>query len=1154
MVLAALVVVGHVHGTVKVTADDVEVILVVNILLAGGALIVLDLLQTGNVDPHLDRGIRVDGIFCLLHKLQEVLIFRTCHDGPGAGGVVFNTGTQIVQHQAQRIGAGMLLRILFSHHFQIAEVSQVFFEGLNFLNLYLRNLSIFLRILAAEFTRSAFVLFQRSGCITQQAVVMGVPADGRVGCLLGISVHPLMLQHGDSIFIVVTVHTISCACMVTNAVTGCGDFLLCLDPGMLGNRNLGLCHNNFTAVFAVSTVGEAGLSTGCRIACYFDALAILLGIEVQVAALTCRGFALAGEIVVPVVAQCRDHFLGNPEFVTLLTLPARGHAVLGTGGGDLLSDGNTEMLLTNDDELTFLTQRAGVFHHAIGVTAVNLVGFALVPNVALRIDGQVFAAGSVIATRAGFISFPTGFGTGGNLGLMVYAIMIQCSLFHIGSVVTAGTGHICIPTDLSTSRILCFMGNFIVTLCSQNPAILLDLVLTSCIAVVVLASRAVPISSVTGFQTGFSLCFRAGHGIGMCTCQNRDLGILILLDVADGALLVLDTGLQDGGILVGNPHPCMAQCANLSVLIGIAASRAGMGGVAVFSTGRRCYNSRMGVTQCGFFHISSIIATGTGHIGIPAAFCTGRFLCLVGYFVMTQCSLFYIGGVVAARAGRIGIPTNFRTSRCLCLMRNFVMAQSGYGSIGVSMAGVILTGVSGVTICSTSRCSHHSFVSMTQRGDLLSVGILTAVTGDGLDTGRLTGGSGGYFFGVSTLGISMLTGPVSVDGLVDDLAGIAGGFDDGTIRILQHSRGDRNVKVFICLVVRANTLHLIGFGLRTGLHDDGAGATNVCTACGGVGIARREVCSAVYFHIGILGSTLYILGRCGILQVDMGCIRRTAERITLAGLKGAFCYPFIIVVDIDFIAASQRTSCVLSNNQSCTGQQSNILSHCHCAAVHIDGHVAVDGQNVLTGIDGLGAKRRDFHGNAQALNAQITIHINQQSTGAFVIILDDMATGDLEHAVSANKRNIRALKTDRPGNLNRHIALFNCSGLQGHGNFHVLDIVLRHGEHSLGIVDHTRGIVATAPVHKLEALVNCTTTFDGDRAASLNIAPGIQLTTIVNGDRAAGVHLDKAAISNRRTLATAGSCHCGEAHGTVNGNVGTRSHSHLTVHLRLRIT
>ena len=70
--------------------------------------------------------------------------------------------------------------------------------------------------------------------------------------------------------------------MVTNAVTGCRDFLHCRDPGVLDDRNLGLCHNDFTAVFAVSTVGETGLGTGCRAACYFDALAILLGIEVQI--------------------------------------------------------------------------------------------------------------------------------------------------------------------------------------------------------------------------------------------------------------------------------------------------------------------------------------------------------------------------------------------------------------------------------------------------------------------------------------------------------------------------------------------------------------------------------------------------------------------------------------------------------------------------------------------------------------------------------------------------------------------------------------------------------------------------------------------------------------------------------------------------------
>ena len=219
-----------------------------------------------------------------------------------------------------------------------------------------------------------------------------------------------------------------------------------------------------------------------------------------------------------------------------------------------------------------------------------------------------------------------------------------------------------------------------------------------------------------------------------------------------------------------------------------------MSSITFFRTSGSSHYGLVSVALRGLFHISGIIAARAGYISIPADLGAGRCLASMGDFIMAQSCDFHIGGVVTARAGHICIPTDFSTSGSLCLMGHFVMAQSGYGSIGVSMAGVILTGVSGVTIHSTSRCSHHSFVIMTKRGDIHSLGMVAAVTGDGLDTGRLTGGSGGYFFGVSTLGISMLTGPVSVDGLVDDLASIAGGFDDGTIRILQHSRGDRNVK------------------------------------------------------------------------------------------------------------------------------------------------------------------------------------------------------------------------------------------------------------------------------------------------------------------------------------------------------------------------
>ena len=158
MVLAALVVVGHVHGAEEVTAQALYTTVIVRIFLIGGTLIGLELLQTRNINPFIDVRIRVNGILRILNKLQEILILGTCHDRPGAGSVVFNAGTHIVQNQRQRIRAGVSLCILLSHHFQIADVGQYFLDGFVALDLYLGNLFIFLRILAAEFTGIGFKL------------------------------------------------------------------------------------------------------------------------------------------------------------------------------------------------------------------------------------------------------------------------------------------------------------------------------------------------------------------------------------------------------------------------------------------------------------------------------------------------------------------------------------------------------------------------------------------------------------------------------------------------------------------------------------------------------------------------------------------------------------------------------------------------------------------------------------------------------------------------------------------------------------------------------------------------------------------------------------------------------------------------------------
>ena len=279
VVLAALVVVGHIHRAEEVATQDLQRAVLVNIDFAVGVEVGIQLLQTGNIDPHVNCGIGVDGILCLLNKLQEVLILGTCHDCPGTGGVVCHTGTQIVQDQAQGIFVGMRLHILCSHHFQIADVGHKLIQSSDLLDFYLGNFDVTLGILAAEFAGMGLVLIQGLHRIAQQAVVMGRPADCAVGCLLGLTVHPLMLQHRNGICIIFAVHAVTCASLVTDSSTSCLDFRLCNDPCVLGHGDLDLSHQDLTAITAMRAIGQTGGGTSCEDTGIHDHLMLLLGIE-----------------------------------------------------------------------------------------------------------------------------------------------------------------------------------------------------------------------------------------------------------------------------------------------------------------------------------------------------------------------------------------------------------------------------------------------------------------------------------------------------------------------------------------------------------------------------------------------------------------------------------------------------------------------------------------------------------------------------------------------------------------------------------------------------------------------------------------------------------------------------------------------------------
>ena len=883
VVLAALVVVGHIHGAEEVALQEGDAAILIDILLANGRKEGSELLQTGNIDPDIDIGISIDGVFCLLNKLQEVLILGACHNGPGTGGVVGNSGTHVVQHQAQGIGAGVLHCILLSHHFQIADVGDELLNSLDPLDLDHGNLDIALGVLATEFTGILLVLLQGLDGLTHHAVVMCSPADCRVGCLLGFSVHPLMLQSRDGICIVVTIQAVLSAVLVANGTAGCGDLHVIDDPVVVGHGNDSLFNQDLATDIAVRAFGQTGFGTGSLNSCVNDNLVLLLGIIGETAVCTRRAFALAGICAVPVVAQCGDDFLGDPELVTLLALHTGGHTIGSTSCGNLLSNGNTEMLLADKNQIRYATQRTGILHVRSGVTAVVLIGHALVPDMGLGISGQFLALGVVIAARAGHIGFVAGFLTGGSQSLVGHFVVAQrCNQLSAASV----TGLCSLTGSLCTGS---------VAICRDNPAAALDFVLAYCIAVIVAAGSTIGVIGVTGLGTGGSLCFRNVQSTFVGTGQNRNLSVLALLCATDGALLVLDAGLQNGSFLVGDPCPLMAQsCIQLLAANGT--------GLCVLTVSLCASGVAQGCNQ--------LLATnGTNLCILTVSLCTGS---------VAQSGLLHIGGVVAARAGLIGLVADIGTGGILCLVVDNVMTQ----------------------------CS-----------DFLGLGSIATVTGNGLDTSCLTSCSGIDLRNEGTLCISMLTGPDTVDGLVGNLAQIVGGLHLGAVSVGQHSRGNGNLNPLFGLVFRTTVLDLIGLFIRlTGLHNDSASTTDIGAALGGVNITGRQVCSAVNFHIGILISADNLRCRSRILRIDIRSIASAAEGGAFVVGCILFSDPLIVVIDKDLVAAAKGNLRILANDQSCTGSQGDVLSHRHITAVHSNAHITIDGQNIVLRIDGLAAQ------------------------------------------------------------------------------------------------------------------------------------------------------------------------------------------------------
>ena len=101
--------------------------------------------------------------------------------------------------------------------------------------------------------------------------------------------------------------------------------------------------------------------------------------------------------------------------------------------------------------------------------------------------------GGIVTTRAGFVGVPAGFRTGGGFCFVLHQIMIQCGLLRIGGIVAAGAGFVSVPALFRTGRGFC--------------CVLLQIMLCGQLfAGGIAAADAAVVSVPADFRTGGSFC------------------------------------------------------------------------------------------------------------------------------------------------------------------------------------------------------------------------------------------------------------------------------------------------------------------------------------------------------------------------------------------------------------------------------------------------------------------------------------------------------------------------------------------------------------------------------------------------------------------------------------------------------------------------
>ena len=392
------------------------------------------------------------------------------------------------------------------------------------------------------------------------------------------------------------------------------------------------------------------------------------------------------------------------------------------------------------------------------------------------------------------------------------------------------------------------------------------------------------------------------------------------------------------------------------------------------------------------------------------------------------------------------------------------------------------------------------------------------------------------------IGIGMiLTNPLASGAGTGVGIGVAGnGLIIGTVAVEQSSGLHGNVHLGD-VGAALGSLRNGGVAGLGDLDDTTVHAHNGSTACTGAQLTSGGIQGTCHGDLDVT----HLANGTGVLSIG----NEAQSRHIHCGVDKALALPVVQVIDIQRFATGQLHLRTLVNIEFTARLQGHIGAHGDGAAVNVNRHGAGNRQNIIYGLNVVSHQTTQTTDlQRKAVNGDIAIHIDMQTVGGLDIVLCDAAGGQIEQtAGGANETNIGGLH-HVIGDIQSGKGFFRGTSIQGHGNHHILNVVLAHGE-GIALAEHTGGSTTTTEVCQLEALIYRTATLDGHGTLAGDVAIDTELCTAVDGDGAAGLHVHMTILATGSTArlsrrSCTGIHHRRNGHGAIDNDIRILRHGH----------